>query len=268
MTIKYSLVIPTYKENGNIKPLCKRVFKALESYNFKLNEVEMLFVDDNSRDGSVEIVNELKKEGFNVRIEVRTTERGLSSAVIYGLKNSSGDLKLVMDADLQHPPESVPALFKCLEKDDNQFVCGTRYGVGASIDKNWPLYRRIISSTARLMARPLTTLSDPMSGFFAIRKECFELGLKDIDPIGYKIALELFVKCHVARYDEVLFNFSTRSFGESKLTGKVFSDYIKHLHRLYSYKFGVMYYSVYFMCALIAFRQICVFCNNISIKRD
>ncbi|CCW59915.1 unnamed protein product [Phytomonas sp. EM1] len=254
MPIKYSLVVPTYKESGNIRPLCQRVFQALEKDGFKSSEVEMIIVDDNSRDGSVEIVDELKKEGFNVRIDVRTTERGLSSAVIHGLKKSAGDFRLVMDADLQHPPEFVPALFKCLEEDNNQFVCGTRYGVGATIDKDWPLHRRIISSTARFMARPLTALSDPMSGFFAIRKECFELGLKDVDPIGYKIALELFVKCHVAKHGEVLFNFSTRKFGESKLTGKIFTDYLKHLHRLYSYKYGVVYYSVYFMCALLAFQ--------------
>jgi dolichol-phosphate mannosyltransferase len=240
--MQYSIVVPAYKESGNLEPLTRRVFAAVRDQGLPAEAVEMLIVDDNSRDGSVEVISKLQQEGFNVRIDVRTTERGLSSAVIHGLRNTSGTYKIVMDADLQHPPESVPALFKALSRDSVEFVCGTRYGAGIEIDKNWPAHRRLISWGARLLARPLTALSDPMSGFFGIREDVFKAHAREVNPIGYKIALELFVKCHVQRFEEVGFNFATRTFGESKLTGKVIVNYLQHLHALYVYKLGALFY--------------------------
>lgn len=226
-----------------MEALTRRVFSALRENGFKDGEVEMLIVDDNSRDGSVETVAKLHKTGYNVRIHVRTTERGLSSAVLFGLSNSAGDCKLVMDADLQHPPESVPAMLRMLEKPGVEFVCGTRYGADVAIDKSWPAHRRLISWGARMLARPLTPLSDPMSGFFGIRKTCYEAGLSEVNPIGYKIALELFVKCRVRRFEEVSFSFATRTVGESKLTGKVIVNYLQHLHSLYYYVMGPWLYA-------------------------
>lgn len=243
MTVRYSITVPAYKESGNIEPLTRRVFAALKESGFKAGEAEMIIVDDNSRDGSVEIVEKLRKDGYAVRIDVRTKERGLSSAVIHGLTNSAGEYKLVMDADLQHPPEAVAAMFRALEKPGVQFVCGTRYAPGVAIDKNWPAHRRLISWGARILARPLTPLSDPMSGFFGVRRECYEAGLKEVNPIGYKIALELFVKCGVKQFEEVSFNFATRTFGESKLTGKVIVNYLLHLYALYYYSMGPLLYA-------------------------
>ncbi|RNF11875.1 dolichyl-phosphate beta-D-mannosyltransferase precursor [Trypanosoma rangeli] len=239
MPIRYSIVVPAYKESGNLEALTTQVFDALTDAGFAKNDVEMLIVDDNSRDGSVEVVQKLQKEGYGVRIDVRTTERGLSSAVIHGISNSKGSLIFVMDADLQHPPEAVPRLFRALEKPEVEFVCGTRYGAGVAIDGDWPLHRRVISWGARVLARPLTPLSDPMSGLFGLRKEVFQRGVEVLSPVGYKIALELFVKCHVQKYEEVGFNFATRTVGESKLTGKVMVHYLKHLKDLYLFAFGV-----------------------------
>lgn len=249
---KYSIIVPAYKESGNLDPLTRRVFAALHDNGFKKDEAELFIVDDNSRDGSVEVVEKLQKEGYAVRIHVRVNERGLSSAVIYGIEHTSGEFKLVMDADLQHPPESVPTMLRALEKADVQFVCGTRYGHGVAIDKNWPAHRRFISWGARILARALSPLSDPMSGFFGLRKEVYERGQNDVNPIGYKIALELFVKCHVQRFDEVSFNFATRTYGESKLTGKVIVNYLQHLNALYFYKFGPVFYLVLLVVALLA----------------
>ncbi|RNF23028.1 dolichyl-phosphate beta-D-mannosyltransferase precursor [Trypanosoma conorhini] len=239
MPIKYSIVVPAYKEGGNLDSLTRQVFDALTDAGFAKNEVEMLIVDDNSQDGSVEAVKKLQTEGYGVRIDVRTTERGLSSAVIHGISNSKGNFIFVMDADLQHPPKAVPRLFRALESPGVEFVCGTRYGAGVAIDGDWPLHRRFISWGARALARPLTPLSDPMSGFFGLRKDVFQRGVEDLSPIGYKIALELFVKCHVQKYEEVGFNFATRTVGESKLTGKVMVHYLRHLKDLYLYAFGV-----------------------------
>lgn len=250
--MQYSIVVPAYKECGNLEPLTRRVFAAIADQGLPVQSTEMLIVDDNSRDGSQEVIQKLQDEGFNVRIDVRTTERGLSSAVIHGLRNTTGKYKLVMDADLQHPPESVPALFKALSRDSVEFVCGTRYGAGIEIDKNWPAHRRLISSGARLLARPLTSLSDPMSGFFGLRDDVFQRWANEVNPIGYKIALELFVKCRVQRFEEVGFNFATRTYGESKLTGKVIINYLQHLNALYYYRSGPLFYVFIGMAALFA----------------
>eukprot|EP00294_Goniomonas_avonlea_P016965 CAMPEP_0114566850 /NCGR_PEP_ID=MMETSP0114-20121206/15132_1 /TAXON_ID=31324 /ORGANISM="Goniomonas sp, Strain m" /LENGTH=142 /DNA_ID=CAMNT_0001753329 /DNA_START=60 /DNA_END=485 /DNA_ORIENTATION=+ len=136
-------------------------------------QAELIVVDDNSRDGSEEAVNELAKT-YNVRIIVRTKERGLSSAVLRGFQEAKGDYLVCMDADLQHPPEKVPEMLAALEK--HEYALGTRYGDGFNVDKDWPMYRQIMSQGARALARPLTPLSDPMSGFFGLRRSTFERG--------------------------------------------------------------------------------------------
>eukprot|EP01008_Symbiontida_sp_HLA12_P000155 NODE_1153_length_656_cov_300.726079_g1144_i0.p1 GENE.NODE_1153_length_656_cov_300.726079_g1144_i0~~NODE_1153_length_656_cov_300.726079_g1144_i0.p1 ORF type:complete len:197 (+),score=22.04 NODE_1153_length_656_cov_300.726079_g1144_i0:60-593(+) len=138
-----------------------------------------------------------------------------------------------MDADLQHPPETVPQMLQAL--DENEYVLGTRYGKGTKIAEGWPLHRRIISSGARLLARPLTPLSDPMSGFFGLKREVLDRGMKKINPVGFKIAMECYVKCGVSAHAEVPINFGTRLHGESKLTGKVIFGYLQHLRALYWY---------------------------------
>nr|CAA90875.1 dolichyl-phosphate-mannose synthase [Trypanosoma brucei brucei] len=238
MAVKYSIIVPAYKECGNLSHLQAGVDRLADD-GFSKNEVEMVIVDDNSRDGSVEVVEKVRNEGYGVRIEVRTNDRGLSSAVIHGISVSKGSFILVMDADLQHPPKTVPCLLRALEKPGVEFVCGTRYGAGVEIDKDWPLHRRFISWGARLLARPLTPLSDPMSGFFGPSRSMFFNGGREVvNPIGYKIALELFVKCAVRKYEEVGFNFAARTVGESKLTGKVIINYLEHLKLLYFYVYG------------------------------
>ena len=248
----YSVIVPAYEEAGNLDALTRRVFAACDAQGMAAGSVEMIIVDDNSRDGSVEVVDKLRKEGFNVAIVVRTTERGLSSAVLHGFKIANGQAMLCMDADLQHPPEDVPKLLRCFENPATEFVLGTRYGQGVEIDEDWPTDRRIISWGARMLARPLTSLSDPMSGFFGLRKDVLGRGLKVISPIGYKVALELFVKCQIKSYQEVAFNFAPRVIGESKLTGKVIVHYLKHLRMLYEFSFGVLFYVALVVLAFVA----------------
>ena len=239
MSVKFSIVVPAYQENGNIAPLTTRVFAALEGAGYERKACELIIVDDNSRDGSVETVDALKKKGFPVTILVRTKERGLSSAVMHGMDNAKGEFLLCMDADLQHPPEYVPKVFDAIQKPGIEFTLGTRYGHGVAIDKDWPVHRRLISWGARVLARPLTSLSDPMSGFFALRTGVYQRGKPRLSPLGYKIALELFVKCGVRKYNEVGFSFAARTVGASKLTGKVIVHYLFHLKALYWYAFGI-----------------------------
>lgn len=247
--VKFSVIVPAYKEQGNLEALTKRVTEAMEKAGHKRADLEIIVVDDNSRDGSEETINTLQREGWPVSIIVRTNERGLSSAVLAGFNAAKSDALLCMDADLQHPPEYVPKMFEALTVPGIEFTLGTRYGAGVAIDKDWPVHRRVISWGARLLARPLTPLSDPMSGFFGLRKGVLNRGLSQVSAIGYKIALELFVKCRVRNYNEVGFSFAARTVGESKLTGKVIVHYLKHLRALYNFKFGVMLFVVLVLLA-------------------
>lgn len=237
MSTKYSVVVPAYHEKLNIKPLTTRLFAALG--NSLSKQTELIFVDDNSNDGSVEEVEALQKQGYNVRIIVRTDERGLSSAVLKGFHEAKGEYLLCMDADLQHPPEVVPEFLKSIES--HPFSIGTRYADGVGIDKDWPLYRRVISSGARILARPLTSASDPMSGFFGLQKK-YLLQAKNIDTQGFKIALELLAKLPLPKdqpIGEVPYSFGVRTEGESKLSSKVMIQYLEQLKELYIYKFGL-----------------------------
>ncbi|EMD36441.1 glycosyltransferase family 2 protein [Gelatoporia subvermispora B] len=255
-TLQYSVIVPAYKEARNLRPLVTRIFAALRRVDSPVPAelVEVLVIDDNSRDGSVEEIAALHQEGYNARIVVRTTERGLSSAVVRGFQEAAGESMLCMDADLQHPPEYVPQMLASLSPHV-QFVLGTRYAPGVEVDKDWPLYRRVISSGARLLALPLTSASDPMSGFFGIRKEAF-LKARSINGAGFKIALELLVKAHIPRgaIAEVPFSFGVRAEGESKLTGKVMVKYLEQLAELYWYQYNWLVVLaavlVFLVCAL------------------
>lgn len=248
-----SVIVPTYKEGANVEPLTKRLFAALPASGpINKKNVELIFVDDNSRDGSEQTVNKLAQEGYPVRIIVRTTERGLSSAVIRGFNEGQGEYLMCMDADLQHPPESVPTLLNALAAKDTEFVLGSRYCGEGGVDKDWPLYRRVISEGARMLSRPLTPLSDPMSGFFGIRRDVYKRG-KDINPIGFKIALELYVKCGCTRLAEIPFLFGVRTAGESKLSGKVIVKYVEQLVSLYQYSFPAPFYLLILLVLAIIF---------------
>jgi dolichol-phosphate mannosyltransferase len=145
-----------------------------------------------------------------------------------------------MDADLQHPPEKVVELIEMIKS--KAFVIGTRYAAENSIDKDWPVYRRVISSGARLLARPLSPLSDPMTGFFGISRKAYAKG-GPFSPLGFKICLEMFVKvtCYflfkaqIKDHGEVPIVFGARTEGESKLSSKVIVNYLVHLAQLYVY---------------------------------
>ncbi|KAJ9452817.1 Dolichol-phosphate mannosyltransferase [Diplonema papillatum] len=246
--INVSVVVPTYMEAANIPLLVRRVFKAFEEKN--IQDAEVIIVDDNSPDDTQKVCAQLNKEGFSkLRLIVRKSERGLSSAVLKGFAEARGSMLLCMDADLQHPPESVPDMISALRQPGAGFVLGTRYGGTGGVSKDWPLHRRIISWGARLLARPLSPLSDPMSGFFGVKRAVLDRGLQKINPIGYKIALEVYVKCGVARnaLREVNFLFGTRNLGESKLSSKVMVYYVLHLRELYTF----LYFTVLLLVLLV-----------------
>ena len=235
-----SIVVPTYGEAENLPYLIDRVAELAQARALRL---EMIIVDDDSRDGAVAIVGS-RPESW-VRIVVRTEDRGLSGAVLEGLRRARGDVLVCMDADLSHPPEAVPAMLAKLDEGAD-FVIGSRYTPGGSTSHDWGFLRWLNSRLATLLARPLTHASDPMAGFFALRRSTFEAG-RDFNPIGYKIGLELIVKCRCERVVEIPIHFEDRRFGVSKLTLKQQLLYLKHLRRLYAFKYGAWSQLVQFL---------------------
>ncbi|MBL9121952.1 MAG: polyprenol monophosphomannose synthase [Phycisphaerae bacterium] len=180
-------------------------------------DIDLLIMDDNSRDGSAEFVESLRLPW--VQLVTRTTDRGLSPSVVDGLRRARGDVLIVMDADLSHPPEKVPELVRAVATGDADFVIGSRYVAGATTDENRGLFRWLNSKVATLIARPLTTAKDPMAGFFALRRQTLDQA-PYLNPVGYKIALEFRVKCNCRKVAEVPIHFADRQFGESKLSFK------------------------------------------------
>ncbi|KAJ7186400.1 nucleotide-diphospho-sugar transferase [Mycena filopes] len=247
--ILHSIIVPTYHERPNIRPLVTAVFGALSAE--LRTQTELVIVDDDSRDGTDEVVDALHEEegayekGYiNVVLVVRKKSEGtgLSSAVLRGFEEARGESLVIMDADLQHPPSSLPSFFTVLSDHTTPFVIGTRYAPGSKINANWPLYRRFMSWGARSLARPLTSASDPMSGFFGLRKELF-LASPPLTPTGFKIGLELLLKAPVPRggLKEVGYAFGVRSEGSSKLGAKVMLRYLFQLGALYRWRLGPLF---------------------------
>jgi dolichol-phosphate mannosyltransferase len=226
-----SVVVPTYREAANLRLLAEAVDEALSD---PAHDYELLFIDDDSQDGSEEICAGLAGR-FPVRIVVRRGERGLATAVVEGIAASSGDLVVVMDADLSHPPSAIPSMVERLRRGESDFVLGSRYVEGGSIHHDWSLFRRLNSVIPSLLARPLCPLQDPMSGFFAFRRVDMPAA-GSLSPIGYKIALEIYVKGDFNDPAEVPIHFAGRKHGESKLSWREQLNVLRHLGRLYAYK--------------------------------
>ncbi|MGC4032387.1 MAG: polyprenol monophosphomannose synthase [Tepidisphaeraceae bacterium] len=230
-TPEISLVIPALNEAANLTPLAERIAAALAGRAY-----ELLIVDDNSRDDTPAVCAKLA-ERFPLKLIVRTTPKdGLSGAVLHGFDFARGRTIVVMDADLQHPPEAIPSLVAALD-DGADFVIGSRYVAGGEIEGEWPWYRRINSRVATWLARPFAgRVADPMSGFFAMRRTSFEHAQR-LTPLGYKIALELLCKARCKSVREVPIHFARRTAGESKLSLKEQFRYLEHLSRLYDFSY-------------------------------
>ena len=222
-----TIVVPTYNECLNLPVLYAQLGEALAERSF-----ELLVVDDSSTDGTAEVAAGL---GPNARVIVREGERGLATAVLRGLREARHDLCVCMDADLSHPPTSVEGLVAAVEAGA-VMALGSRYVKGAAT-VDWGLMRWINSAGATLLARPLTTTSDPMSGFFCVRRSTVPFEV--LSPLGYKIALELLVKLGATPV-ELPITFHDRLHGESKLSLREQIAYLAHLGRLYRYRWPVL----------------------------
>ncbi len=225
-----SIIIPTYQEVENLFLISSEINKFLKN-----QEYEILFMDDNSNDGS-KLECDLLSQNFPVRMVVRTENRGLSYSVIDGIKLAKGKYIVVMDADLSHPASEILKMIELLKSGMADFVLGSRYIHGGKTDDKWSFTRYINSRIATLMALPLVPVRDPMSGFFAFKQEDFPLPYK-LSPIGYKIALEIMVKGDFKAIVEHPIFFKDREFGCSKLNLREQIKYLRHIRRLYIHKF-------------------------------
>jgi dolichol-phosphate mannosyltransferase len=226
---KVSVIVPTFREGANIRPLVESISKAMGSHPY-----EVIVVDDNSNDGIEEAVQELSS-AYPVRIHVRRTERGLSSAVIAGFGLCTGEVLVVMDADLSHPPEKLPELVAPIIKGDADFVIGSRFVPGGGTP-HFNSFRKLNAWISKMLARPFTRVNDPMAGFFAFPRSLLKDGIQ-LSPVGFKIGLELIVKAGPTRIREIPILFQERLHGDSKLSLKEQLNYIKHLKRLFDYKY-------------------------------
>jgi len=232
-----SIIVPTYREAQNIPVLAKRLFSAMKRADFT---AELIIVDDDSQDGTEAAVAKLA-ETCPIRLITRTEERGLSSAVVRGFAEAGHDILLCMDADLSHPPESVPDVIKPILENRAEFCIGSRYTHGGTATEDWGLLRRINSWGATLLAKPLTPARDPMAGFFCLRRSTLERAkTAGLNPIGYKIALEIMVKARCHPIEEVPITFSDRLHGQSKLTLRQQLLYLRHLIGLYRFRYPVI----------------------------
>jgi dolichol-phosphate mannosyltransferase len=231
-----SVVVPTYKEAQNVRPLVAELAAALGASG---RTYEIIFVDDDSRDGIDKQIGQLAAQGQPVRLITRTGQRGLSTAVICGFNEAGGAVLVCMDADLSHPPSAIPDMLKELDAPEVDFVIGSRYVRGGRTEEGWGVLRWLNSKVATLLARPFTSVKDPMAGFFALRKDTYARAAT-LGPVGYKIGLELLVKCRCRNVREVPILFSRRRAGASKLSLREQLNYLKHLKRLADFKFGVL----------------------------
>ncbi len=223
-----SVVIPTYNEYKNIPILFEKIFNV-----FKKNKIngEIIVVDDNSEDGTSKVVKNYTKN-HAVQLIIRKDEKGLASACLKGFDYSNGEVIIVMDADLQHPPEKIPELIEAINNGAD-IAIGSRYIKGGSLG-GWSASREIISKSAGVLANLLfdniKDIKDKESGFFAFKKKVIQ-GV-NLNPIGYKILLEILILGKYKVVKEVGYIFGKRTKGESKLGFNIIFYYVSHLIRL------------------------------------
>ena len=228
MTLKLAVIIPTLNERGNIAALVDRMENALRSIDW-----EVIFVDDNSADGTAEQARQLALTNRRVRIIQRVGRRGLASAVIEGICATAAPFVAVMDADHQHDPVLLPAMLQAVETGEADVAVASRFVEGASTaDWNQP-GREKASGMANRLARGIAglELADPMSGFFLLRAEVFRTATPRLSGIGFKILLDLLMTADdKLKVKEFPMAFAARAEGESKLDRAVAFDFLVGLY--------------------------------------
>ncbi|MDE2229239.1 MAG: glycosyltransferase family 2 protein [Alphaproteobacteria bacterium] len=209
-----TVVIPTLNERENVAPLLERLDLALAGTRW-----EVIFVDDDSTDGTPDLVRAIGRTDPRVRCLHRIGRRGLSTACIEGVLASASPFVAVMDADLQHDEALLPGMLNTLRHEPCDIVVGSRYVDGGGIG-DWDKTRAGMSGLATRLSRLIckTEIADPMSGFFMLRRDVFESTVRDLSGQGFKILLDLLASLPAPpRLKELPYQFRARRYGESKL---------------------------------------------------
>jgi len=220
----FSLVLPTYNEAENVTRCVHAVCRVLDGRDF-----EIVVADDDSPDRTWAVAEALGNP--RVRVLRRTGERGLAPAVVEAFGHARGELLGVMDADLQHDEAILPRMIDALA--DHEFVIGSRAAEGGSYG-DWSPGRRLGSWAAARLARVMlgVRITDPMAGYFALRREVFERARPALSPRGFKIMLEIFCLARPGSFAEIGYTFRARSAGRTKLSAGVARDYVRSLVEL------------------------------------
>ena len=230
-----ALIIPTLNEAQNIRNVLNRVRSVLDPVGI---DYEILVVDDDSSDGTGEIVSAIGLEDPRVRLIVRKGAKGVAGATLLGWENTDASIVGAMDADLQHPPELVPALVAEILAGHDVAI-GSRYADGGSLG-NWNLPRKLLSNAALWVAMPVQRkqirAKDPTAGYFLVRRECIDQ--IQFQRTGFKLLLDVLVRGRIRSIKEIPYTFESRHHGASKATFKVACEYAGLLARLYWERFG------------------------------
>lgn len=222
-TPELSVIVPTFNEVGNVADLVQGIDAVLPEIAW-----EVVFVDDDSTDGTVAALRDLARRDSRVRVVHRIGRRGLSSAVVEGIMTTSSPYLAVMDADLQHDEAILPRMLEALMSGHVEIVVGTRYAAGGGIgawDRKRALISRLSTRVARLVLH--ADLTDPMSGYFALTRNTFDSAVRQLSSQGYKILLDLFASLPASpRVREIPYTFRTRRSGTSKLDALVAWEYV------------------------------------------
>ncbi|MBI4287225.1 MAG: polyprenol monophosphomannose synthase [Chloroflexi bacterium] len=223
-----SLIVPTYNERENVGPLFRRVASVISDF-------EIIFVDDNSPDGTAAAIKELQSRDNRVKLLQRPGKLGLGTAVLDGMKQAEGEFVGMMDADLSHDAETLPDMIAAFSNAD--IIIGSRYVKGGKI-LGWPLSRHMASRVAILIARVLVgvPVKDTTSGYVMYRRELME-GLRGkLSTRGYKLLLEVLARSPRARVKEVPIIFINRLRGQSKLNQGEVKEFLKLCWRFRRYR--------------------------------
>jgi len=231
MSYELSIIVPTLNEVGNIELLCNKISTVLKEINW-----EIIFVDDNSTDGTPALLDKISSQHQNIRAIHRIGRKGLSSACIEGMLASKAPVVAVMDADLQHDEALLPIMFAEFSKKTLDIAVASRFATGAELG-DFSAKRELISNTGNLLSRLIlkTRLTDPLSGFFMLRKEILHELSTRLYGKGFKILLDIFASSkRPLNFIEVPLRFNTRHSGESKLDTTIALEFIGLLfHKLF-----------------------------------
>jgi dolichol-phosphate mannosyltransferase len=223
VTAELSVVVPTFNERDNVVPLFRKLETALAGRAW-----EVIYVDDNSPDGTWDVVRTLAQQDSRVRCIRRIGRRGLSGACIEGILASSAPCAAVIDADLQHDETQLPKMLDLLQSGEADLVVGSRYiegGSADSFDKSRAGASMLATQVAKRVLR--VEIADPMSGFFMIRRDRFEQLAPQLFTQGFKILLDIVATAHGSlRIKEIPYTFGSRLHGESKLDSMVALDFV------------------------------------------